>query len=260
MRHGSLVLALLGVLVLLGGCAEAERVVTSRERTEFVPRQVRYELAWESALYRPQRVAVSEGCYERSVVGDPVPIECLRVQMLRNETNAFSRNPWVAVPGLVLAIVGLYWFSTRWIDRAPEYSEDELVSRHSRRSVADLVRRVESERQAHVRAISRRRQLAPIVAASVVLGATISGLACVLVGYGSGLWWSFALGMLLFVGVLLIEVLTMTSLLATRADLESFIRRMFFIGGVGLAMVVIGLAGLERRAQLLEFNGVDWPI
>ena len=127
MRIGSRLLILAVALVLLGACAEANRVVSSKSTAQQGSGATLYTAGWRSDLYAPQAVAHStherdgfvRNCYDRATVGEPLPFDCLTRDALFNETGAFSRNPLATLVFSLLAIGGLLIFAMRRIGAVP---------------------------------------------------------------------------------------------------------------------------------------------
>lgn len=125
MRPRLLVLLLLGVSVLLVGCAGADRVVTGRETTVASNGKPVYRLEWTSGAYgprvfdypRPDR-DFERDCFRQVVVGEAVPFACMTLVVLRDETDAFGRNLWLAVGLSVVVTAVLVLFSLRRISWA----------------------------------------------------------------------------------------------------------------------------------------------
>ncbi len=123
MRIGSRLLILIGALLLLGACAQANRVVDGVRSVERPNGETLYTVSWHSDLYTAQAVSHTaldrdgfvRGCFERVVVGEPLPSDCLTRDALFNETGAFSRNPLATLAISLLALAGLLYFSMRRI-------------------------------------------------------------------------------------------------------------------------------------------------
>jgi hypothetical protein len=80
---------LLSVLLLLASCADVERTVTARD----VGESGALTVAWESNLYPSQNVKASVDCWERAIVSESVPDECLTRRALAFETEVHTRSP-----------------------------------------------------------------------------------------------------------------------------------------------------------------------
>ncbi len=272
LRTRVLALFLFGVLVLLGGCAEVERVATGQEVELNSEGELTYQVAWRSELYGPQVAdypypdpEFELACYSEVVVGEAVPTACLTGGALRDETDAFSRNAWLAWGLVAVAITGLVFFALRRVAWAPEVepgtghlSSGEAAGTPG--SAVELMRSVESEKGLRVEARAVGHDLAHPAWTGVAMGVVILSLLTLLVGFGTALSWGIVAGMLLFVGAGVTALLLQLGLLTRWSDAEPAARRLFFLGGVTAALLLVPLNGLALQAPLQRLNGVDWPI
>lgn len=272
MRARLLVLLLLGVLVLLGGCAEVDRVATGQEVELNSEGELTYQVAWRSELYGPQVADYPYPdpefelvCYAEVVVGEAVPSACLTGGALRDETDAFSRNTWLAWALVTAAIMGLVLFALRRVAWAPEVEPgtghlNSGEAAGSPGSAVELMRSVESEKELRVDAAAVGHDLSHPAWTGVAMGVVILAVLTLLVGFGTALSWGIVAGMLMFVGAGVTALLLQLGLLTRWSDAEPVARRLFFLGGVTAALLLVPLNGLALQSPLLKLNGVDWPI
>lgn len=272
MRVRWLVLSLIGAAGLLGGCAEVDRVSTGQEVELNDEGELTYQIAWGSDLYGPQVAdypypdpEFELACYEQVVVGEAVPSPCLTAGALRDETDAFSRSAWLAWGLVVVAMTGLVFFALRRVAWAPEVApgtghlnSDEAIGTPG--SAVELMRSVESEKELRVDAAAVGHDIAHPAWAGVVMGVVILGVLTLLVGFGTALSWGIVAGMLMFLGAGVTAILLQLGLLTRWSDTDPVARRLFFLGGVTAALLLVPLNGLALQSPLLRLNGVDWPI
>jgi hypothetical protein len=272
MRVRFFAVALPGVAVLLGGCAQVDRVSTGQEVELNAEGELTYQVAWDSGLYGPQVAdypypdpEFELSCYAQVVVGEAVPAACLTADALRDETDAFSRNPLLAWGLVTLAVTGLVLFSLRRVSWAPEVAPgtghlDSGEAAGTPGSAVELMRSVESEKGLKADAAAVGHDIAHPAWAGVAMGVVILSLLTLLVGFGSALSWGIVAGMLMFLGASVTAILLQLGLLTRWSDTDPVARRLFFLGGVTAALLLAPLNGLALQAPLLKLNGVDWPI
>ncbi len=270
MRTRLLVLLLVGLLTLLVGCADANRVVTSREITNTPEGAPVFRIGWSGDVYgvqvfdypRPDPV-FEEQCYERVTVGEPLPFDCLPVRVLHAETDAFDRNQPLAVVVSFLAMGGLALFAMRRVSWAPtvEAETDHQTSDgDARQSAVDLMRSVEAERHSRAQALLVGRDVQHPAATGVGVGLLMLVAGTLLVGYGTTLSWGIVTAIFLFLGVGTVAILVMFGGFGRRSNADPLMRRLIFLGGVMLGMMGGALLGIGSRFLLYTLDGVDWPV
>lgn len=272
MRTRLFVPLLLGVMLLLGGCAQVDRVSTGTEVALNTENELTYQVAWVSDLYGPQVADYPYpdpdfelACFDQVVVGAAVPFDCLTEGALRDETDAFSRNPWLAFGLAFIAIVGLVLFALRRVAWAPEVAPGTghlgtAAAVGTPISAVELMRSVESEKGSQVEALAVGHDFTHPGGVGVAMGTLILAALTLLIGFGTSLSWGIVVGMLMFVGAGVTGMLMQLGLLTRWSDTDPIMRRLFFLGGITAAMLLIPLFGLGVRAPLHALNGVGWPI
>ena len=76
-RSITLPLALVAALLLAGGCATVERSVEERHIESDFSENPKAVVVWNSNLYPDFEAKVSEDCYDRAEIGQPVPDGCV---------------------------------------------------------------------------------------------------------------------------------------------------------------------------------------
>ena len=212
MRIGSRLLILIGALLLLGACAEANRVVDTARSVERPNGETVYTVSWHSDLYTAQAVSHTaldrdgfvRGCFERAIVGEPLPSDCLTRDALFNETGAFSRNPLATLAISLLALAGLFYFSMRRIGAIPSSEAMATASpgppgagtRAGRRAAPDpavaLMQSAGAQKDAYAEEWEARQHLARpgqgrrYVALGLLIGIAFVIAAGLLVGFVAG--------------------------------------------------------------------------
>jgi hypothetical protein len=252
-------LGLLLVLLLLAGCADVERTVTARDVGETGARTV----AWESNLYPSQNVRASVDCWERAIVSEAVPDDCLTGRVLAFETEGHTRSPWIAWGGSVLVIASLLWFAMKRIAWRPTIASRTVSTpapRHLAAAAAvRLMRSVDEERADQLasgeRAHDVRHPATVGVSAAVLLLVSL----ILLFGYGSALGWANVTGFLVLIGLAIGGTFILMPLGPRPLDPDASVSRMVFLGSFGAVFFLTPLVGLGFRPPVLELNGVAWP-
>lgn len=288
MRLRSRLLILLAVTLVLGACAEANRVVDSVRAVPQPSGSTLYTVAWRSDLYAPQAVSHSardrdgfvRDCYERAEVGQPLPSACLTREALFNETGAFSRNPLATIAASLLAMGGLFWFALRHIGavRRRGAPAAALAStggapaggarRHAPGGAPDpavrLMRDATLEKTAYAEEWEARQRLARpgwgrrYLLLGILIGAAIVVAFGFLVGFVAGGELGLVTALVIYFGVAVVYVFSLTSLLAGGVHREALYQRLAFFSGVATGMLVGGLIGSLLLAPQIEWDGVRW--
>lgn len=271
MRTRLLVFSLVGLLTVVVGCADANRVVTSAEITNTPKGAPVFRIGWSGDVYgeqvfdypRPDPV-FEEQCYERVVVGEPLLFECLPVRVLHAETDAFGRNQPLAVVVSFLAMGALAFFAMRWVSWSPQVAaETDHQSSEAadvRQSAVDLMRSVEAERDSRAEALAVGRDVRHPAATGVGVGVLMLVIGTLLVGYGTTLSWGIVTAIFMFLGVGATAILVMMGGFGRQGNTDPLMRRLIFLGGVMLGTMGGALLGIGSRFLLYRLDGVDWPI
>lgn len=282
MRLGSRLLLLLAGMLLLGACAEANRVVDAARAVPQPSGSTLYTVAWRSDLYAPQAVSHSarerdgfvRDCYERAEVGQPLPSACLTRDALFNETGAFSRNPLATLVASLLAMAALLWFALRHIgDVRPRGASAAAAvplpptgrtPGDARDPAVRLMRDATLEKTAYAEEWEARQRLARpgwgrrYLLLGVVIGAAIVVAFGFLVGFVAGGELGLVSALVIYLGVAVAYVFSLTSLLAGGVHREALYQRLAFFSGVASGMLVGGLIGSLLLAPQIEWDGVRW--
>jgi hypothetical protein len=280
---GSRLLILIGALLLLGACAEANRVVETKREIQQPSGSTLYTIGWRSDLYAPQALSHASrerdgfvrDCYERAEVGAALPSACLTRDALFNETGAFSRNPLATLLASLLAIGGLLWFALSRIgtirSRAPIPSTATAPATPARGATGGsldpavrLMRDATDEKTAYAEEWEARQRLARsgwgrrYLALGVFIGAAIVVGFGFLVGFVAGGELGLVTALVIYLGVAVVYVFSLTSLLAGGVHREALYQRLAFFSGVATGMLVGGLIGSLLLAPQLDWDGVRW--
>jgi hypothetical protein len=269
MRARTFVALLLGVVVLLGGCAEAERVVTSRDVVSGDGGARTYRVTWVSDaygqfVYRAETSDADFGeCYSKLTLGEPLPDSCLSLRLLRADTDAFNRSVGLAWAALIAFIGGLVVFALRRIAWVPvvSASTEHLASETaagSPSSAVELMRSAESEKSSRAEAEAGGHDVAHPGWMGVLVAFVTLAVLTMLLGYGTSLSWGRRPGLLMLLGLGGVAVLLVLGRLQ-RSDMHPLIQRLQFLGGAALTMTVLSVLGMAFRWPLLALNGVAWP-
>lgn len=269
MRIRSLAPALLGLMLFLSGCATADRVVTSQEVTKNTDGTQTYRVIWVSEVYGQRSYAIQDpapgfiDCYRLTRVGESLPQTCLSLPLLRTDSDAFNRDWWLAWASTLVVIASLVAFSMRRISWQPLVAPatghlDSGVAIGTPKSAVELMRSVESEKESQVVASALGHDIPQPGWIGLGAGLVMLALLTSLVGYGTSLSLGFVIGRLMFFGVGSVATLLQFGMLPN-SNMDPLIRRLFFLGGVMVALLVVSYFGLGLREPLLEWNGVDWP-
>lgn len=269
MRVRSLVPALLGLMLLLGGCATGDRVVTSQDVVENADGSQTYRVTWVSETYGQRSYAIQDpapsfiDCYRLTRVGESLPQTCLSLPLLRTDSDAFNRNWWLAWASTLAVIVSLVAFSMRrigWQPLVPPATGhlDSEAATGTPKSAVELMRSVEFEKESQVEAFAVGHDIPQPGWIGLGTGLVLLALLTLLVGYGTSLSLSLIIGRLMLLGVGSVATLLQFGMLPN-SNMDPLIRRLFFLGGVMVALSVVSYFGLSLREPLLELNGVDWP-
>lgn len=269
MRIRTLVLLLFGAMLLLGGCADGERVVTSRDVVSGDGGARTYRVSWESDAYGRfvYRAGTSDTefaeCYGTLTVGEPLPDSCLSLRLLRADTDAFSRSSGLSWAALIVFIGSLVLFALRriaWVPTVPA-STKHLTSgtaAGSPSSAVELMRSAESEKGSRAEAEAGGHDVPHPGWLGVGVAAATLTVLTILAGYGTSLSWGRRPGLLMLLGLGGVAVLLMFGRLQ-RSDMHPLIQRLQFLGGAALTMAVLSVLGMAFRGPLLALNGVAWP-
>ena len=294
MRIGSRFLILIGALLLLGACAQANRVVDATRSAERPNGETLYTVSWRSDLYAAQAVShrtlerdgfvrdgfvrgcFVRGCFERAVVGEPLPSDCLTREALFNETGTFSRNPLATLGISLLALAGLLYFSMRRIGAIPSSEALATASpgptgagtRAGQRAAPDpavsLMQSAGAQKDAYAQEWEARQHLARpgqgrrYVALGLSIGIAFVIAAGLLVGFIAGGELGFVTALVIYLGVAVIYVFSLTSLLATGTHREALYQRLALFSGAATGMLLGGLLGSLLLAPQIEWDGVRW--
>jgi hypothetical protein len=281
-RLGSRLLILLTATLVLAACAEANRVVDSTRSVPQPSGSTLYTVAWRSDLYAPQAVSHASrerdsfvrDCYERAEPGQPLPSACLTREALFNETGAFSRNPLATLVASALAMGALLWFAlTRVGAVRPRRVPAEAVAPAGpiRRTTGDesdpavrLMRDATLEKTAYAEEWEARQRLARpgwgrrYLLLGVLLGAAIVVAFGFLVGFIAGGELGLVTALVIYFGVAVAYVFSLTSLLTGGVHREALYQRLAFFSGVATGMLAGGLIGSLLLAPQIEWDGVRW--
>jgi hypothetical protein len=280
---GSRFLILIGALLLLGACAEANRVVETKRELQQPSGSTLYTIGWRSDLYAPQAISHAStdrdgfvrDCYERAEPGAPLPSACLTRDALFNETGAFSRNPLATVVASLLAVGGLLWFALTRIGaiRRPAVATAAPTVAPAPRGgtpggSADpalrLMRDATLEKTAYAEEWEARQRLARpgwgrrYLGLGVLIGAAIVVAFGFLVGFVAGGELGLVTALVIYLGVAVAYVFSLTSLLAGGVHREALYQRLAFFSGVASGMLAGGLIGSLLLAPQIEWDGVRW--
>lgn len=286
MRLGSRLLILMAGMVLLGACAEANRVVDSARSVPQPSGSTLYTVAWRSDLYAPQAISHAtrepdgfvRDCYERAIPGQPLPSACLTREALFNETGAFSRNPLATLGASLLAMGALLWFALRHIGAvrprgapAPAGATARGASGPTSRTPGDardpavrLMRDATAEKTAYAEEWEARQRLSRpgwgrrYLLVGIVIGAAIVVAFGFLAGFVAGGELGLVTALVIYLGVAVAYVFSLTSLLAGGVHREALYQRLAFFSGVASGMLVGGLIGSLLLAPQIEWDGVRW--